>query len=1245
MSNLLGINTTALSGAIDVIVVQSADGSLTSTPFHVRYAAYKTLRAFDKVVAISVNGEEVPEVRMKLGHAGEAFFVQEAPADTEVPRDQLTTPIVSPSVSPAEKVPQTPMGDFHLDSDDTIFSSDDVDSEQDQSGYTSGPTSDQEAEPEDIVSPSSPLSEKGGSPRNRKVKTWTWGWGELPAKKREKEVADESQHVEEGTDTQDSTVIPVAAPDEAQVRQLQAAELEGVWGPFELPVPTEGLPALVKRPAKPTTTLRKVATTSRSGDVWVADKCQVRDGDQVLLLRIEASQQHDLSTFGWVRVATGTEGYVQMRYLTPLEEEVPAQNPNDDLADEKVGWIGYLFGFGRKGKDGAEEQAGQEAEGTEGSAAPLESLAKDGAAADDESVVVGLDDDSHMEAALAAMETCSSPDTHDRSRAFGGSFSGSFSDGRLWASSFGSAADLSEQLALQLEGIQEEDVGSPSPDKVCRQLPLRTEAKCVGEAQDEGQASLRADTTTEDPLDAAFEAQYAEQTEGSLSPSSSVAPPSSSARPDLSVVTTDATAQRDPAIFHTPLPSSTPARTDSAASSAAPLASPAGTEAIQASSAALTPQPTPNRDIPSQDNVDGDRALDLARTYTAEAGPLSEAGAPHSSELGLPRLYSAEEGPSEEVGLAATPSTPLGLASSLSSIGIEGRERQESFQSVGDPGEWRPERTVSFKSHIDGIHAYDADRPSSAPEPRESESSHEGFRSSLDDLESESKAGLGQRFKSCLDMQEMRGEQLPSVSRQSSLDSSRPESPNVLGDDAEDRQGPGNAVASGGFLAEGEQLGRPFDIHNLTQGGRPRLSLCGTALRDSAATEASPQAQQEIFESHIVDWQAFQANPGLVSDPDLIVELGTSAQRFYSWQIAAPMILAALCFDQELSPAALQSAVQSDEQQQGGWLFWPFRRGKTNKPYTSPSLGPVAAAEDEPPPPPEMEEFKPPLPPPTKQGVKSLYPTSQQLQAMHLKPGQNTISFTIGRDRTTVLDGFVYLWPSDAKIVISDVDGTVTRSDVLGHILPNLGRDWSHAGVSRLFNEITKNGYHLMYLTSRALGQASMTRDYLQWVQQDGQPLPPGPVCMSPDGLIRALTREVILRRPMDFKIACLRDIEKIFPKGGASPFYAGFGNRGTDVISYEAVEVPQAKIFIINPQGEIQVATNLNAKLNYHSLVEDVDSIFPPVESWQFLPTATNATSAEQVPVAVPQVFNASNFWSNPNPYANVDVEDLLDD
>jgi len=37
-------------------------------------------------------------------------------------------------------------------------------------------------------------------------------------------------------------------------------------------------------------------------------------------------------------------------------------------------------------------------------------------------------------------------------------------------------------------------------------------------------------------------------------------------------------------------------------------------------------------------------------------------------------------------------------------------------------------------------------------------------------------------------------------------------------------------------------------------------------------------------------------------------------------------------------------------------------------------------------------------------------------------------------------------------------------------------------------------------------------------------------------------SREVIAKKPEDFKIECLKNIASLFP--GKNPFYAGFGNR-----------------------------------------------------------------------------------------------------
>lgn len=60
------------------------------------------------------------------------------------------------------------------------------------------------------------------------------------------------------------------------------------------------------------------------------------------------------------------------------------------------------------------------------------------------------------------------------------------------------------------------------------------------------------------------------------------------------------------------------------------------------------------------------------------------------------------------------------------------------------------------------------------------------------------------------------------------------------------------------------------------------------------------------------------------------------------------------------------------------------------------------------------------------------------------------------------------------------------------------------------------------------------------------------------------------MRKPEVFKMACLRDIEKVFDVPHA--FYAGFGNRITDALSYRTVKVPSSRIFTIDSNGEVKM-------------------------------------------------------------------------
>lgn len=122
-------------------------------------------------------------------------------------------------------------------------------------------------------------------------------------------------------------------------------------------------------------------------------------------------------------------------------------------------------------------------------------------------------------------------------------------------------------------------------------------------------------------------------------------------------------------------------------------------------------------------------------------------------------------------------------------------------------------------------------------------------------------------------------------------------------------------------------------------------------------------------------------------------------------------------------------------------------------------------------------------------------------------------------------------------------------------------------------------------------------------IHRDAEPifhLPAGPVFTSPDRLVTAFTREVIHRRPQEFKIPSLVSVLELFPPG-SHPFYAGFGNRGTDVQAYQSVGIPNSKvrtcgklrsghadssdcrlyflqIFVINPSGEVRLASSAAA-------------------------------------------------------------------
>lgn len=164
--------------------------------------------------------------------------------------------------------------------------------------------------------------------------------------------------------------------------------------------------------------------------------------------------------------------------------------------------------------------------------------------------------------------------------------------------------------------------------------------------------------------------------------------------------------------------------------------------------------------------------------------------------------------------------------------------------------------------------------------------------------------------------------------------------------------------------------------------------------------------------------------------------------------------------------------------------------------------------------------------------------SEKQQKSLNLKPGKNEVEFSVGASQCKC---YLFRWMHSDKVIISDIDGTITKSDLLGHLFPMVGKDWTQSGVAELFTKIDRNGYKFLYLSARAISQSQSTRDYLSKIQQGSEKMPDGPVILNPTSVMAALHREVIKRKPEHFKIATLTEIKELFPE---NPFYAGYGNR-----------------------------------------------------------------------------------------------------
>lgn len=413
---------------------------------------------------------------------------------------------------------------------------------------------------------------------------------------------------------------------------------------------------------------------------------------------------------------------------------------------------------------------------------------------------------------------------------------------------------------------------------------------------------------------------------------------------------------------------------------------------------------------------------------------------------------------------------------------------------------------------------------------------------------------------------------------------------------------------NGGILVDGDvESGEPIAMeYDGTKRLTFELSLCGPLSSSIDPPEAVKQ-----FAASKVTLQRLLEDASVVHSEKLIIRWD---EKYIARTDGTPLFDALVAWrDNTLAQRAASNSRNNTPRNRSSWLWWGRSRsdrasangnddvgrpGLPDPPSAPAGLDmadgslsraaspPVSPASDN-----ESEKV------PDKHYAKTLRLTSDQLKSLDLKKGANNITFSLSSG-VVACTARIFLWDAHDHIVVSDIDGTITKSDALGHVFTMIGRDWTHLGVAKLYTDIARNGYKIMYLTSRAIGQADSTRDYLKGIKQNNFQLPEGPVIMSPDRLMASLHREVIMRKPEVFKMACLRDIQRLFGNEYRNPFYAGFGNRITDALSYRSVNIPSDRIFTIDSSGEVKMELLELAgyKSSYIHMTDLVDQMFPPV-------------------------------------------------
>ncbi|RXM29613.1 Phosphatidate phosphatase LPIN1 [Acipenser ruthenus] len=225
------------------------------------------------------------------------------------------------------------------------------------------------------------------------------------------------------------------------------------------------------------------------------------------------------------------------------------------------------------------------------------------------------------------------------------------------------------------------------------------------------------------------------------------------------------------------------------------------------------------------------------------------------------------------------------------------------------------------------------------------------------------------------------------------------------------------------------------------------ISLCGGLTDNKEIT-------RELFQEKAVSYQHFVENPAIIDDPKLVVKIGS---KYYNWATAAPLMVAMQVYQKPLPKTTVENIMKEKMPKKGGrwWFSWRRRNSTVKAESTSEPGGSMSGSiggeesgqmsssdrlKDESSSSDEDTHASKLSSSTLKQEAlsfssssvlyrKTLRLTSEQLGSLQLKNGPNDVVFSVTTQYqgTCRCEGTIYLWNWDDKIIISDIDGTITR--------------------------------------------------------------------------------------------------------------------------------------------------------------------------------------------------------------------------